>query len=645
MPTTAAATASTAESLERSAEVRAGLGGSLDRTRESGFPHVPVEGKLLRPLIAYLAVPAERRGDLDQRFWSGALAIQMVHEASLLHDDILDDATERRGRETMVAEKGMARALVEGDHLLTASYRVASETGSLNFVTAFARGVERTVFGEKLQNLQAGKALSEAEYRRVVDGKSGELFGCATALWSCVSGEGSPDAARSLGVRVGRLYQRVDDFLDYCPQTQSGKAPHQDYRQKKWTWILDFAESPGFQTPVEELTARLFSPGALGESPMRKALAFLHAEADTLSADLESELGRLPELVAVIRNWTEAAPQALEKEEAAFRVEDPVPAQTDWLPYFAKNSRTFRFAARLFPPEEERLIAGVYAFCRFTDDMVDGREDLPAYQLEARLEGWRELMARAYEERASGVPLLDEVLGETATRGVPLDYAMELVEGVAMDVAPREYETLEDLQVYTYRVASVVGLWVSELFGVRDPWMLQRAEALGHAMQLTNILRDVGEDWRMGRVYLPRALMKEHGVHIDLLEAMVRGEVPPTDGYRNLLEHLMGEADRNYDLAMEAVPHLPSFFKRPVAVAARVYQGIHPRIRANGHDNLTRRAFTGLRHKLVLGGRGLWEARARRGLPNTQPAPGGKTPPVHPYGAVGESGHLGASVS
>ena len=436
-----------------------------------------------------------------------------------------------------------------------------------------------------------------------------------------------------------------DSFLDYCPHARSGKASHQDYRQKKWTWVLDFTESSDFQTPVEDLTARFFSPDPDGESPMRQALSFLHAEADALAADVTLVLGSLPELVEVIRSWTSTALEALEREEAALLVEDPALAQTDWLPYFAKHSRTFRFAARLFPPDEERLIAGVYAFCRFTDDMVDGREDLPPYQLTARLDGWRELITQAYEARDSGVPLLDEVLGETAARGVPVDYAMELVEGVAMDVAPREYETLDDLQVYTYRVASVVGLWVSELFQVRDPWMLHRAEALGHAMQLTNILRDVGEDWRMGRLYLPRALMREHGVDSDLIEAMVRGDATPTPGYRALVEHLMGEADRRYDLAMEAVPHLPSFFRRPVAVAARVYQGIHPRIRANGYDNLTRRAFTRFGHKLVLGGKGLWEARTRKGSGPSPLLPGGSPASLGPYGTVGESNQLGASVS
>jgi phytoene synthase len=111
-------------------------------------------------------------------------------------------------------------------------------------------------------------------------------------------------------------------------------------------------------------------------------------------------------------------------------------------------------------------------------------------------------------------------------------------------------------------------------------------------MQLTNILRDVGEDLRAGRLYLPLDRLDRHGVDRDLLEAKAREGSPMFPGYRRLLEELMAQADADYDAAFQAIPALPGFFQRPVAVAARAYQGIHQEIRKNGYDNLTRRAST-----------------------------------------------------
>jgi phytoene synthase len=631
--------------------LHAGLQAAADRARAQGLPVPALEGKLLRPLIAYLAVPSGRRHELDERFWSGALAVQMVHEASLLHDDILDEAATRRGKATLAASKGVARALVEGDHLLTASYRMAMQVGTLPFADAFARAVERTVAGEKLQNARAGSVLSESEYVEVVDGKSGELFGCATALGACLlfdsADRGRIETARDLGVRIGRLYQRVDDFLDYCGNAQAGKAPFQDYRQRKWTWVLAFAPDLTFDLAEDALADRLFSRDEHGSSSMGRALHSLRTEAQRLATDLRAELGGSPGLDAILSGWVDLATRALAREEASAST---AAEQADWLPYFARHSKTFRFAARFFPPAEERLIGGVYAFCRFTDDIVDGREDLPRYQLSSRLEAWRHLTRVAYEGQNSGVPLLDQVMGATAARGVPLDYALELIDGVGMDIRPAEYNSMDDLLVYTYRVASVVGLWVTELFGIRDPWMLERAEALGHAMQLTNILRDVGEDWRTGRIYVPMRMRARYGVDYALLDAMSRGAAPPTPGYVELLEDLMAQADRRYEFAMEAVPHLPTFFRRPVAVAARVYQGIHDRVRANGYDNMTRRAFTRPHHKLLLGLHGLWETRSGPDAPRPDSRLSGSSSPrlslLQPPGAPGsDTASSGAGAS
>lgn len=290
-----------------------------------------------------------------------------------------------------------------------------------------------------------------------------------------------------------------------------------------------------------------------------------------------------------------ADPTAHVAQEA--RALGPEPA---WAAYFGHHSKSFRFSAWLFPREQRKAIAGVYAFCRFTDDLVDETEaDVDVAR--ERVEAWRALARAAFEGERTGIPLLDVVMGRMADRGAPFHYIDDLLDGVAMDLEPLNFETLEDLGVYTYRVAGVVGGWITEQFGLHDPELLSRAYSLGHAMQLTNILRDVGEDWRRDRLYLPRRLLLEYGVGVEGVGRVAAEGAPVPAAWGDLMESLMLVADHHYDRAFEAIPSLPTYYARPVAVAARVYQGIHEAIRQNHYDNGTLRAYTSLWRKTRLG--------------------------------------------
>jgi phytoene synthase len=608
-----------------------------------GLPSPALDGKILRPLAAYLAVPDERKKDLDDRFWWGALAVEMVHEASLLHDDILDDAPERRGKPTLAAKAGTGPALVLGDHLLTSAYRAAAATGSHEFLSVFIRAVERTVAGEIRQERSQGRILSDAEYQETVRGKSGELFRAVLSLPPLLLGVGLPERVGATGAQLGCLYQMVDDFLDYCPNADRGKPPLQDFRQRKWTWPLGLVSFSGFDAAEQEILEALFGTGnGTGAAPMEVGARRIEGEIQTLLASLGDQgletdlLGRLVsgwlqqvrqsasqevhllsrqghrQLDSAITPWRSGA--GPEAEATAFSPAD-LEAETGYLrkaasalsegsarlAYFGRHAKTFRFASRLFPKDALEKVAGVYAFCRFTDDLVDEAPDAEPKVLRVRLSAWLELAREAYETGQSHVPLLDDVLGSARRHGVPFTYAKELVEGVGMDISPRRYRTLEELRTYSHRVASVVGGWLTELFGIHDPWVLDRAFALGHAMQLTNILRDVGEDLRAGRLYIPEDLLESNGVDRNFLEAKSRSSSPMFPGYRRVLEELMASAEEDYRRAFQAIPLLPGFFQGPVAVAARVYEGIHDEIRRNGYDNLTRRAGTSLPRKFLLG--------------------------------------------
>jgi len=277
--------------------------------------------------------------------------------------------------------------------------------------------------------------------------------------------------------------------------------------------------------------------------------------------------------------------------------------------FFRANSRSFSFAARLFPPSERRRVELVYAFCRCTDDLVDsrmaaGEPDLAAAQLDA----WEALAQGAYNGRSSGIAFLDEIMTTSARAGVPFALIAELIAGVRSDLGPVTMADWESLRRYCYQVASVIGIWMTRLFGVQDPWLLARAETLGYALQLTNILRDVGEDLAMDRVYLPQALLERHGLVRADLQAMASG-APILPGYRALLEEMIAVAESCYSLATEALPHLPRFYARPVAAATAIYRGILTELRRNGYDNFHRRARTASWQKPLLAAAGLWRGQ------------------------------------
>ena len=236
--------------------------------------------------------------------------------------------------------------------------------------------------------------------------------------------------------------------------------------------------------------------------------------------------------------------------------------------YMARNSRSFHFAAAFMRRGERERTARVYAWCRFTDDLADATGN-PAVA-EAQLDRWLECSRAAYDGQSSGIPLVDQVMGDMAERGVPFAYPSHLAHGVRSDLRFVTHRDLDELLLYAYRVAGVVGQWLSELHGVRDPWMLERAAALGQAMQLTNIVRDIGEDWDHGRLYIPLELLKRHNLSASDIGAMRRFVRPLDDDYRNLLEELMSVATHEYVAAREAIPYLPAGFRGAVAVAAAV---------------------------------------------------------------------------
>lgn len=252
--------------------------------------------------------------------------------------------------------------------------------------------------------------------------------------------------------------------------------------------------------------------------------------------------------------------------------------------------KTFAFATRFFPRTMRPEIARLYAFCRAADDIADG--DLaPAEKLRllerferSFLDDWQAGNAGAFG--AAGV---------FHRHGIPVRHALDLLAGVRSDIAPRPYGSYDELRRYCYNVASTVGLMLAGVWGVRDPAALAQAEALGIAMQLTNIARDVGEDYRRNRVYLPEPWLAAAG--LSPAELTAPHAAPPLAG---VIEHTLVTAEAHYDTGLAGVRALPSYARYPVTLAAVTYRDIHRVIRGNGYDVVTRRAATGWPRKVWL---------------------------------------------
>lgn len=271
--------------------------------------------------------------------------------------------------------------------------------------------------------------------------------------------------------------------------------------------------------------------------------------------------------------------------------------------YFEKHSRSFSFASFLFTPSDRLRVCRLYAFCRMSDDIAD-EEGLDAEQRRALLSEWSSMVKASYHGTPSGVEWLDGLMQDLASSDLRYNVIEGLIDAIESDIDFHPLRTQEELVEYSYGVASTVGIMMCHLFGASESWAQERAVSLGLAMQLTNIYRDVGEDLRLGRVYLPMEWQDKYGVYeADLRE--MQAAKPMSPGYLQMMADLEGYANLAYRKAWEAIPTLSWRFGPSVAVAAEVYRGIHGAIRRNGQDNLTLRAYTSTPRKVMAASRAL----------------------------------------
>lgn len=262
----------------------------------------------------------------------------------------------------------------------------------------------------------------------------------------------------------------------------------------------------------------------------------------------------------------------------------------------ARNSKSFALASRLLPRAQADEAAVLYAWCRRADDAVDLATNAEARGSLALLHG--ELDA-IYARRILAEPILRAFQSVVLARGVPRALPEELLAGLAMDCEIAWYPTLDELLRYCFRVAGVVGLMMCPTLEVRDPEALRRAAHLGMAMQLTNICRDVQEDWEMGRLYVPEELLRAEGLrelHLRLGEPFPREAVP---AMARAVRRLLREADAYYRSGDCGIAALPWRCALSIRTARAVYAAIGRRVERNGCDVTIGRAVVPLHEKLL----------------------------------------------
>lgn len=293
-------------------------------------------------------------------------------------------------------------------------------------------------------------------------------------------------------------------------------------------------------------------------------------------------------------------------------------AECRWM--IQKGSKSFSLAARLFDPATRDAAFFLYGWCRYCDDQVDQvGAAVDQRELDVRLQALKDSTAAAFSDQPQHEAVFVALQYIVHRYGIPPHYALELIEGMAMDVRATHYANFSDLLLYCYRVAGTVGLMMAHVMGLRDETALKHAADLGIAMQLTNIARDILEDASMGRIYLPAEWLNEAEILPEEIAAPKNREK-----LARLTERLMREARRYYRSGDAGLWHLSFRSACAVAAARNVYAEIGALLLQKGARAWDERTYvTGARKSLVVlrGILGLLRSVPARLLQPWTPAP------------------------
>lgn len=240
----------------------------------------------------------------------------------------------------------------------------------------------------------------------------------------------------------------------------------------------------------------------------------------------------------------------------------------------ASSGSSFYNSFRFLPQQKRQAITALYAFCREVDDIVDECHDSQVAR--TKLAWWREEISSTFAGKPRhpvGLALLPAI----HTHDLPIEQFFEIIDGMEMDLNNNRYADFKALQLYCYRVASVVGLLAAAIFGYGNRQTTKYAHDLGLAFQLTNIIRDVGEDARRNRIYLPLEELRQFGVsEADILQSR------ETEAFSKLMTFQIERARHYYSQAMAALPSEDRKSQMPGLIMAAIYQTLLDEIEMDG---------------------------------------------------------------
>ncbi len=271
----------------------------------------------------------------------------------------------------------------------------------------------------------------------------------------------------------------------------------------------------------------------------------------------------------------------------------------------AQSGSSFYYAFLFLPPEKRRAITALYAFCREVDDVVDETSEPSVARM--KLAWWRSQIEDLFEHGKAEHPVMQALQPHVDPFDITAARLHEIIEGMEMDLDQHHYHSFDELKVYCRRAAGVVGELSASIFGYSDPATLAYADQLGLAFQLTNIIRDVGDDARRGRIYLPMEELERFNAQP---EDILQGS--HTDAFEALMRFQTERANQQYRDALAILPEADRRAQRPGLLMAAIYHALLNEIARDGWHVLNQRiALTPIRKfwlawkTWVTGGRGL----------------------------------------
>lgn len=280
------------------------------------------------------------------------------------------------------------------------------------------------------------------------------------------------------------------------------------------------------------------------------------------------------------------------------------------------NAKSFYFASSFLPKIKRKAVYPIYAFCRHVDDEIDEIGEGNETEAILTVRRWRERLEDVYNDKKNDEEFVlnkEQNLVFIAWKDlltkykIPEKLPLELIQGVLMDTHIKRYQTFEELYVYCYRVASTVGLMSSEILGYSDKIALDYAEAMGIAMQLTNILRDIKEDAEIGRIYLPQEDLEKFGISEQQIFANKFD-----DKFREMMKFQVARARDYYVKGEKGIAFLEKDSRFTVLLASRIYAKILDEIEKQNYNIFIKRAHTTKMQKMLSIPKLWWEAKKLR---------------------------------